>query len=99
MYKCLFSLIGLFSPMLANAYDDQIDGIYYVFDKNEKTASVTYFQMETEHMWYGGTPDINMNGDEYVYSGTIIIPEQVVYNGESYDVTSIGESAFSNCNK
>ena len=31
------------------------------------------------------------------YSGHISIPESIEYNGEQYDVTSIGGSAFSGC--
>jgi hypothetical protein len=36
----------------------------------------------------------NQNG----YSGSIVIPATVTYGGVDYDVTSIGESAFVNCN-
>ena len=37
-------------------------------------------------------------GDYYCcYSGNIIIPEKVTYNGAEYSVTSIGGSAFSHC--
>ena len=32
------------------------------------------------------------------YSGNVIIPESVVYENNVYSVTSIGESAFYNCN-
>ncbi len=32
------------------------------------------------------------------YSGDIVIPEKVTYNGIEYSVTSIGESAFDGCN-
>ena len=31
------------------------------------------------------------------YSGDIVIPSHVSYNGSNYDITSIGESAFSDC--
>ena len=31
------------------------------------------------------------------YSGAIVIPEKVTYNGEEYCVTSIGEGAFYSC--
>ncbi len=31
------------------------------------------------------------------YSGSIVIPETVIYNGTSYSVTSIGNYAFSDC--
>ena len=32
------------------------------------------------------------------YSGIIVIPEQVIYNGKTYNVTSIGKYAFQSCN-
>lgn len=32
------------------------------------------------------------------YSGSIVIPATITYNGETYSVTSIGQSAFSSCN-
>ena len=31
------------------------------------------------------------------YSGNVVIPESVTYNGNTYSVTSIGMSAFSGC--
>ena len=31
------------------------------------------------------------------YSGAIVIPEKVTYNGEEYSVTSIGKGAFYSC--
>lgn len=49
----------------------------------------------------------NFSGDEatvtygpyasYPYSGSVVIPESVTYNGNTYSVTSIGNSAFSGC--
>ena len=36
----------------------------------------------------------NPNGK---YSGNVVIPASVSYNGEEYSVTSIGSSAFDNC--
>ena len=37
--------------------------------------------------------------DSYGYSGSVIIPETVTYNGTEYRVTSIGYMAFSNCSR
>ena len=31
------------------------------------------------------------------YSGDVLIPESVVYEGKTYSVTSIGQSAFKGC--
>jgi len=39
----------------------------------------------------------NSGGSSSGYSGNIIIPASVTYNGSPYSVTSIGNSAFLNC--
>ena len=70
MKKIYFLLIALLcSATMAFAYEAQIDGIYYNFDHENKTATVT-------------------DGD-FSYSGDIVIPEKVRYNGVEYSVTSI----------
>ena len=33
------------------------------------------------------------------YSGSLVVPEKVIYEGTEYNVTSIGEQAFSGCGK
>lgn len=80
MRKFLLFLWLSLLPMLANAYDAYIDGIYYNFSENN--AIVTY-------------RDFNSNYNSY--SGTVVIPEVVAYNGNIYSVTSIGSYAFRNC--
>ena len=63
-------------------------------------ATATAYDFEIEDIYY------NINGTEVTvtsspssnkYSGDVIIPETVTYGGTTYSVTSIGESAFSNC--
>jgi len=63
-----------------------VDGIYYsIASFDSKTVSVTYK---------------NANYDSYFgyngYSGNVIIPSTVSYNGITYAVTSIGDNAFYN---
>lgn len=36
--------------------------------------------------------------NNYNYTGNIVIPESVTYNGTTYSVTSIGDYAFCHCN-
>lgn len=84
MKKQLITLIAMLLPMLASAYDAQIDGVYYNFDKNAKTATVTYQKHE----------GINFVSD---YSGNVTIPNEVTYNSQEYTVTSIDYYAFSGC--
>ena len=59
----------------------QIDGIYYQGNVADKVAEVTNKT--------GGTDD-GCNS----YSGSITIPETVVYSGTTFSVTSVGVSAF-----
>ena len=81
MKKQVLLLIMMVLPMVACAYDAYIDGIYYNFNSGEKTAYVT------------SNIKVFLNN----YSGDIIIPNEVTYNGEKYSVTSIGGYAFSGC--
>ena len=64
------------------AYDEKIDGIYYDLNEESLTASVTYGGSK----YSGGT-----------YSGEVVIPSEVTYNGKVYSVTSIGGYAFYYC--
>ncbi len=76
MKKIYFLLIVLLcSATMAFAYEAEIDGIYYDFDYENKTAMVTH----------DGTPG---DGTGYVQT-EIIIPEKVYYNENEYIVTSI----------
>lgn len=76
MKKTLLTLLlTLLGSTTLQAYDVEIDGIYYNF--SEDNATVTY-----------GTPK---------YSGSVIIPSTVTYNGKTYSVTSIGFHAFYVC--
>ena len=56
--------------------------IYYIFINKRRELFVSY------------------QGDDYhsaVYKGSVVIPESVIYNGETYPVTGIGNMAFSDC--
>ena len=80
----VLAVIGLLCSMSVSAHDFEVDGIYYnVTSSTERTVTVTY------------------KGENYYsfeeYNGSVVIPELVAYNGNSYSVTSIGEYAFSQC--
>lgn len=62
------------------AYDFIVDGIYYNYNGDGGTVSVTY-----------------KNKDYDSYSGSVVIPSTVTYDGTTYSVTKIGESAFERC--
>ena len=68
-----------------------IDGFYYVLDKVNQTATLTYETYEED----GANNHTNysrLNTTEW------IIPAQVVQDGQVYAVTAIGDYAFANTN-
>ena len=76
--KGLFIALLLLMPIGIQAYDLEVDGIYYnLVIGDEITLEVT-------------------SGDEK-YSGDIVIPETVTYNGRTCKVTSIEDEAFYDC--
>ena len=79
----LLALVASISAIYAS--DTQVDGIWYDFDSETKTASVTF---RGRYCWQSYDNE---------YSGSVIIPETVTYNDTSYNVTSIGQQAFYNC--
>lgn len=79
MKKYLSAFLLMLLPLLANAYDAEIDGIYYNFNKSDKTATVTY---KSPYSYY-------------YRGNSVTIPSFVKYNSTSYLVTAIGNDAFS----
>ena len=79
------ALVMLFS-LHAQAYDVEVDGIYYNLHKVLEvgsTATVTYREADT--------------ANTSAYSGKVEIPNTFWYNNEIYTVTSISDSAFYAC--
>ena len=73
--QLLAVVVALLCSVTASAHDFEVDGIYYNISGDE--AVVTY-----KGSYY------NTYSNEY--SGSVVIPEIVTYNGISYSVTSIG---------
>ena len=69
-------------PLLAFAYDAKINGIFYNFSGNEAQVTYRYYLSSS---------------NSSAYSGNIVIPSSVTYNGKTYNVTSIDIYAFINC--
>ncbi len=83
MKKHLLFLFAALLPLVTNAHDFEVGGIYYNITSST-TAEVTfkgsnYYEYSNE------------------YSGSITIPATVTYNGVAYSVTSIGDDAFAEC--
>lgn len=80
--KILLFVLFLIASISVSAYDFQVDGIYY-FKYPNNVASVTFYNKS--------------NNRTYKYSGDIVIPETVEYNGVTYTVEIIDIRAFYVC--
>lgn len=81
-----FTLMAVFAalvPSTMSAHDFEVDGIYYNISGNN--VSVTYC----------GSSFFNSTD----YSGVVVIPDSVTYDGRTYPVTNIEYAAFAYCNK
>ena len=77
-------LLALLLSATATAHDFEVDGIYYNINGNE--AAVTFRGR-------------NCNSFYNEYSGAVVIPATVTYNGTTYPVTSIDTLAFYYCSE
>ena len=89
----LIALIMCFVTGEAYAYDFAVENaegvtIYYNYINDGTELEVTLFEYDNYYAIF------NSN-----YSGTIIIPEQVEYNGKTLKVTRVGEYAFFDCSR
>ena len=83
--KKIFLLLTLLCLSLsARAHDAEVDGIFYNLDAANKTATVSF--KGDYYDWYDNE-----------YSGDVVIPETVIYNGITYSVTSLGEWCLADC--
>ena len=78
--SCVLSVAGI----TVSAYDCKVNGIYYKLNKDNQTASVTYYS------------DI-VSDNRYGYFGSVNIPSSFTLNDIIYSVTSIDSYAFSGC--
>ena len=80
MKKHLLSIVALVCSLTASAFDFRKDGIYYNITSS-RTVEVTH----TVRHNTTGYPN---------YSGAVVIPSTVTYDGQTYQVTRIGYEAF-----
>ena len=66
------------------SYGIEVDGIYYLLNENNHTATLTY----------RGSSYDSYSGE---YSGNITIPKTITFDGIEYQVTGINSSTFSGC--
>ena len=74
-------LMTLVCATVSYAYDFKVDGIYY------NITSESDYEVEVTYR----------ENYKESYSGDIVIPESVTYNGITYSVTTIGDRAFYRC--
>ena len=84
MNKFFLLLTFLCLSLSARAHNAEVDGIFYNLDKANKTATVTF------------KGDYS-NSYDNEYSGDVVIPETVSYDGITYSVTSLGDGCFKAC--
>lgn len=80
----LFCQLLGFSVVNAAQYDFEVDGIFYSINEDGSTVTVT---TETEPNW----------SYDPSYSGDVVIPAFVDYDGHSYVVTTIDRYGFFQC--
>ena len=87
MRKSFLQLMMMLLPMAASAYDFEVNGIYYNFNTADQTATVTY----------DGEGDNGDKSDPNRYTGRVVIPSSVTYNGRTLKVARLSRDAFYNC--
>ena len=83
MKKIISTLLFISIALLVNAYDFMVDGVCFNYNNDGTSVTVTY--QNTSSPRYSNL------------SGSLTIPSSVTYSGSTYDVTSIGSSAFYGC--
>lgn len=80
MFRIFAALFSLAFSLVAHAYTFEAGGLYYNI--------LSYSDLEVE---------VTFDDNTYnAYSGDIVIPETVDYDGQTYTVTAIGSEAFAN---
>lgn len=87
MKRYLFTYVLLIWGIGAFANGVYIDGLYYILDKKNHTAEVTYKSVNKSKGQYNKGWDIT----------TASIPETVTYKDQTYRVRTIGWGAFLSC--
>ena len=94
-------VVMLLSFLPASAYDFEVDGIYYnVLSLSELTCEVTYNSANrtTSSLRFEGAYITESLTESYPsYTGSVCIPQKVVYKNRELTVTGIGAYAFLNC--
>lgn len=90
MKKQFFILLVMMFPLLTSA------------DKVVEINGINYHLVTEDDAIFTEVDEVEVNTAKVIsrspnYSGSIVIPESVIYNEKTYSVTSIGKGAFSGC--
>ena len=80
--KIVFTVVALLCSVAAYGYDFVVDGIYYS-RLSQKSVAVTNMS--------------RFNSENKTYVGDLVIPQTVTYEGVTYTITAVGDSAFVKC--
>lgn len=86
LHRLLLPVAAVLFAGSGYAHDVEVNGIYYNLNTTEKTADVTY---QGEHSF--SYPER--------YTGDVTIPASIIWEGNTYVVTGIGEEAFYHCSQ
>lgn len=86
MKKYIFSTLLCIISLSVSAYDFCVDDIYYNILPSANSVEVTHD--------YNAPNSVNGS-----YKGRVTIPATVIYEGTTYNVTAIGENAFTECDR
>jgi hypothetical protein len=92
--KLLCILVSLALSLTVSAEVFEVDGIYYYLEKNWGMSGYSAFV--TCKKKYVNSEGIIIKG-ESDYTGDIIIPSEIVYEGVTYPVVRIDGWAFDGC--
>lgn len=81
----LTAMLLSFALTSASAYDFEVDGLYYNILEDGFSVEVTNSKSKLS----------SYSSDNSTYKGDIVVPAEVVYDGLSYNVTKVAQSAFS----
>ena len=82
--KITLLVFAVLATLNIHAYDFKANGLYFnILSKTEFTCEVTRKDQNASNC----------------YSGDVVVPEKVTYNGTVYTVTGIGSYAFTGCDR
>lgn len=96
----LLSALAIVANAQLNYADFRDNGVYYKIlsgGNGENSVAVCSDQMLVSQPEYGSRVNRRVESLAPYYSGDVVVPSAVEYNGEIYTVTTVERYAFTNC--